>query len=121
MRDRLIELLEKANETVIGFTIDGDIGIIADHLLAEGVIVPPCKVGDTVYHITGIDTREDLDLTDIFEGKVKSISKDEKALWIYVRYDNGLTYWYEETDIGRRLFLTREEAEKALERSENGT
>lgn len=92
---------------------------IADHLLAEGVIVPPCKVGDKAYHITGIDTREDLDLTDIFEGKVTSISKDGKALWIYARYDNGLTYWYEETDIGRRLFLTREEAEKALERSEN--
>ena len=24
---------------------------VADHLLANGVIVPPCKVGDTVYHI----------------------------------------------------------------------
>lgn len=24
---------------------------IADHLLANGVIVPPCKVGDTVYSI----------------------------------------------------------------------
>ena len=54
-RKRLIELITAAP------TIDIPIGsraqgktyrtaqTIADHLLANGVIVPPCKVGDTVY------------------------------------------------------------------------
>lgn len=45
MRDRLIgiitELLQ-SNEKV-------SVEMIADELLSEGVIVPPCKVGDTVY------------------------------------------------------------------------
>ena len=82
--------------------------------MKNGVIVPPCKVGDKAYHLTGIDTREELDLTDVFEGKVCSISKQEDALWIYCRYNNGLTYWYTESDIGRKLFLAKWEVEKAL-------
>ena len=131
MRDRLIELLKEAheswlryvdecafNQTALSFSFEQ---MFADHLLAEGIIVPPCKVGDKAYHLTGIETRKELDLTDVFEGKVCSISKQEEAIWIFCRYNNGLTYWYKESDIGRKLFLAREDAERALERSENGT
>lgn len=58
MRDRLMELIQNAPRTD---TVYGDIKLaepvqtlqtIADHLLANGVIVPPCKVGDTVYICT---------------------------------------------------------------------
>lgn len=42
-RERLIELL-------MDVPADG-VGLIADFLLANGVIVPPCKVGDDVYWI----------------------------------------------------------------------
>ena len=50
-RDRLIELITKAykewrNNTNFDVSISE---FTADHLLANGVIVPPCKVGDTVY------------------------------------------------------------------------
>lgn len=120
MKRRLMELLND-------YCIDVDIGswekeTLADYLLNNGVIVPPCKVGDKAFHLTGIETRKELDLTDIFEGKVCSISKQEEAIWIFCRYNNGLTYWYKESDIGIKLFLAREKAEKALaERSENGT
>lgn len=123
MRDRLIELLGDFpifHSTMKERWMPEAVERLADHLLAEGVIVPPCKVGDKAYHLTGIDTREELDLTDVFEGKVCSISKQEDTLWIFCRYNNGLTYWYTESDIGRKLFLAKEEAEKALERSENG-
>ena len=116
MKERLIEMIQSA----VGGCAKYWAEVIADKLIAEGVIVPPCKVGDKAYHLTGIDTREELDLTDIFEGKVCSISNQEDALWIFCRYNNGLTYWYTESDIGRKLYLTREEAECALERSENG-
>ena len=87
---------------------------IADNLIGKGVIVPPCKAGDMAYHLTSIDTHEELNVAEIFEGKVCSISKDEKTLWIYCRYNNGLNYWYTEKDIGRKLFFVREEAEQAL-------
>lgn len=91
------------------------IACIADHFLANGGIVPPCKVGDVAYHLTNLDTLEELNVAEIFEGTVCSISKDEKTLWIFCRYNNGLDFWYAESDIGRNLFLTREEAERALE------
>lgn len=118
MRYRLKRLIDDLGIDII--LTEAEKQHIADYLINSGVIVPPCKVGDKAYHLTGIDTREELDLTDVFEGKVCSISKQEDTLWIFCRYNNGLTYWYTESDIGRKLFLTKEEAEKALERSENG-
>ena len=48
MRDKLIKLLEETG------MIEGTsrCNIVADELLANGVIVPPCKVSDTVYWIS---------------------------------------------------------------------
>ena len=60
MRDRLIELLSKTLDRTCGVrscaanveTNDsGCLGCLADELLANGVIVPPVKVGDVVYSI----------------------------------------------------------------------
>ena len=61
MRDRLIELLKQADfdysEECTACLENGYKAIpkleefFADHLLANGVIVPPCKVGDTVQEI----------------------------------------------------------------------
>lgn len=45
MRDRLVGLIGQLTEDEIKQSI------IADHLIENGVIVPPCKVGDTVYYI----------------------------------------------------------------------
>lgn len=47
-RDRLICLIMGANSPCVSLA-EGE--RIADHLLDNGVIVPPCKVGDTVYEI----------------------------------------------------------------------
>lgn len=53
MRERLIELLHNIPpmETTVCSRANGKtyktMGHIADYLLANGVIVPPCKVGDT--------------------------------------------------------------------------
>lgn len=97
MRDRLIELLDKANETILGFFMEGDTTVLADYLLAEGVIVPLCKAGDVVFQTDGIRIYPLIVERVIYD--TNSISFDERA-------------------IGRMVFLTREEAEKALERSE---
>ena len=48
-RDRLVELLK---DTLHEWECDVSIKTvteIADHLISNGVIVPPCNVGDTVY------------------------------------------------------------------------
>ena len=104
MRDRLIELLEQ----IAGMTddnackdCDGDCvrcayETVADYLLANGVIVPPCKVGDTVYK-TSV-------LGEITELKIKG-------------FDCGIaTEPYNIIPIenfGKTVFLTKEKAEQA--------
>ena len=111
MRDRLIELLEKAFE----FYIDDpycipDEGEFADHLLANGVIVPPCKVGDRVYSIN-IGDKKTLKIwiepngDRITQIKINRGGYHFKCWWGYFHL----------SDIGKTVFLTKEEAEQALE------
>ena len=122
MKDRLKELLEKADETIIGFSIEGDIGILADHLLAEGVIVPPCKVGDTVYRPI-ITSRGEPAIWEIIVSRI-SVDIDAKGVdpTSYVIGRLKKTHCGESADFrefGKTVFLTREEAEKHLRRSKN--
>lgn len=67
---------------------------IAERLIEDGdVIVPPCKVGDTVYQTDGCK---------IYESTVREIIYDT----------DGIAF--DKTAIGTSVFLTREEAEAAL-------
>lgn len=56
-KDRLSEMLEKAirfADKNCGRPKDGQFcGLMADYLIKTGVIVPPCKVGQTVYAYMG--------------------------------------------------------------------
>lgn len=58
----------------------------------------PCKVGDTVYQTDGIR---------IYENKIERIIFDTNNIG------------FDETSIGKSIFLTREEAEQALKEREN--
>lgn len=58
----------------------------------------PCKVGDTVYQTDGIR---------IYENKIERI--------IFDTNDIG----FDETSIGKSIFLTREEAEQVIKEREN--
>ena len=69
----------------------------------------PCKVGVDVFYPTIYSDIGEY----IHVGKVVSFSVDS-VLYFYARYDDGLTYWHEAADIGITVFLTGEEAEKAL-------
>ena len=121
-RERLIELLglylpinvpsEVGGYATIGERTlhRGDREILADHLLANGVIVPPCKVGQTVYTRYGYS----------FKIQRIEILEDKKILF---RCGNDGTDDYMafyDFEIGTDVFLTKKEYEKALaERSEN--
>ena len=50
-KDRLIELIEDTLQEWECDVSEKTISEIAEHLIENGVIVPPCKVGDTVYKI----------------------------------------------------------------------
>lgn len=132
MRDRLIELLFDIHQKKIP-----SMGEIADHLLSEGVIVPPCKVGDTLWKIEDVWHLDDRATwkyhyeKEVLEFMVRSISIscNSKGVWIkkfrICEVKNGKTTarqrHFEFEDFGKTVFLSREEAGKALERSENGT
>lgn len=108
MRERLIELIQ---DSVNGCARNWA-EIIADYLLANGVIVPPCKVGATVY-----------DIGEFFYGTPSPEMYEYKAdyitLWkqdpdrneIYFSID-GMDYAFD--DFGKTVFLTEKEAEQAL-------
>lgn len=107
MKDRLIELLyEKLNFDFLSHQIEA----LADYLLANGVIVPPCKVGDTVWFI-----RNDIK-SEIIETNVEKVVLKHGGLYIKL----GCNAMYETTcnSIGKTVFLTKEEAEQALKERE---
>ena len=119
-RERLIELLRETFEYTRGTCIDFDeaVEINADHLLANGVIVPICNVGSKVY------------IPDRFgriDAEIERIEITERGLeYEWVKYDRGVDeveVWddgcFSSSDIGKTVFLSFEEYEKALsERSE---
>lgn len=78
----------------------------------ENAVVPPCKVGDTVYClIRGLE--------EPLEGKVQDIAIKKSAVIIRCAPKGYFGISYVAEEIGKRLFFTREEAEKTLaERSE---
>ena len=135
MRDRLIELLEEAhdswlryvdecafNQMALSFSFEQ---MVADHLLANGIVVPPVKVGDKVYRIWSVGKYG----KSTAEFVVTNVSQIMENIWVmrYQKqakslYEIPTTYQCNFNDIGKTVFLTREQAEKALaERGENGT
>ncbi len=100
MRDRLIELIDEAINGEETSTAN-----IAHYLREHGVIVPPCKVGDTVYYIS---------FTKIFKGECHAITIHSNSVQVHLYDYDGDNASYSAKDI----FLTKEEAEKALKERE---
>ena len=119
MRDRLIELLDVClDENVYvcsaGYDCWREINYegIADHLLANGVIVPPCNVKDTVYEVQFIGRR-------IQAYEITTIMWNGHFLWFtwVVKDRNGIygnVEGFSSNQIGKTVFLTKEEAEAKL-------
>lgn len=113
MRDRLIELMKK---TVVGMErghkvvaetiwLPSVFETMADNLLANGVIVPSCKVGDKVFFI--VDMRQHKAFNNfVREDTITKIGVTTKG----ILHERGIDF----ADFGKTVFLTREEAEKAL-------
>jgi hypothetical protein len=106
MKEKLKELLIKADENAAGKMITDykdAIDDIADYLLANGVVVTPCKVGDTVWFIRN---------GKIIETTVDKIVLKHRGLHLKLSC-NGM-YETSCNSIGKTVFLSREEAEAAL-------
>lgn len=133
MRDRLIELIDQKQvygidqyqpESHNTYLLDND--KLADHLLANGVIVPPVSiVGQTVYIpwiYGGTKGIAYFEVTHIITDGEKSYIRtnfetDDEGFW---EEFNGGQFNFD--DFGKTVFVTQNEAEKALaERIKNGT
>ena len=122
MRERLVELIK---QTVHPYFAEE----IADNLLANGVVVLPCKVGDKVY----IKNHE-ITINEVFLGEELLFSTYFDCDWVMENigcencpfadweqshegeWDCRTRGWFSfaEKDIGKTVFLTREDAERAL-------
>lgn len=129
-RERLIQLLQSShcvefwNHNTDDFIEPNPIEKLADYLLANGVVCPPCKVGDKVYRIAKLFC----DKTIIVEGEVfefaithESAKKDEYRFYFRAFNEDFIhrnySKWCDFFDFSKTVFLSREEAEAALERS----
>lgn len=85
-----------------------------EQLEEQGLLVRlPCKVGDTVY----VPTR-----VLVSEFKITAIFCDIHGTYFYWLFYCGIyerTSGFSERDIGKTVFLTREEAEKKLKEMKN--
>lgn len=122
MRDRLIKLIKEA-KAIEASGIDCKVSdeYIADHLLAEGVIIPPCKVGTTLYFLYNSPYADKPDLTPrIYKTTNWYFEVDKTGIVINTSDIHSFNKEYD-YHLGKTVFLTREEAERALaERSKNG-
>lgn len=111
MRDRLIDLIESSRYW--GSSTSEE---IADYILANGVIVPPCKVGDTVYIIDEAEDECSEDFVLDVEVLHLFVNKHGIALDLKLPLGMRLNTW---ALVGRNVFLTKEEAEKELAERRN--
>lgn len=100
-RERLIELLEDTSHEWESDVSVQTLTEIAEHLIENGVIVLPCKVGDTVYELT---TSEEIE-----QRKVKDIIYDNEGFRLRLEPYFSYEYYLNET-----VFLTHSEAAQAL-------
>lgn len=113
-RDRLIELVDKAKEEYANDITDHtETDYIVECLFNNGVIVPPCKEGDTLYPII-----------DMSHTACKSFVSDFpiKVLPYQIYYINvmGGISAIPFDRFGKTVFLTKEEAEEKLKELKNG-
>jgi hypothetical protein len=115
MRDRLIELITKSglvdtwNYHTDDFKEPNPIDELADYLLANGVIVPPVKIGQELWDIHYNKPRK---------WEVVYLGYNGKEWFINVHYykdkHNFATRQIEGRYLNRLYFFTKEEAEQAL-------
>lgn len=114
MRDRLIELINGFKELDFCIPPDWWIEHFADHLLANGVIVPPVELGSRQRVYIPVQGT-----TVIYDTKVYGIGVDEDGDIVI----NPKEYPEEVVSVncynlGKTVFLTEEEAEQALKERE---
>ena len=113
-RERLIELLDEIT-IKFRFTAWENTDKIADYLLANGIIVPPCMVGDITYILDyEVNNHLESKLRGIAPSVVEAIVIEDEGVWVENEHAK-----YHITSFGEIIILTKEDAEKALKERQN--
>ena len=117
MRERLIELIKKVPYGVsVGATFERHFcEKVADHLIANGVILPPCYIGQPVWEVYKWFTGK----VEVREGKISMLQQKADKTWKIRVSINSSVYDITVDKIGKTIFLSREEAEKRQEELKN--
>lgn len=107
-RKRLMSLIYKAGDLAHKWSTSDFTSTLVGYLLDNGVILPPCKIGDKVYYIC--EEFEEYGGNYVSELTITEISN--VRFWVENEDENHFRF----TDIGKTVFLTREEAEAILEK-----
>ena len=115
MKQRLIELIEAKQDAGIyetpGFQPIGSVSNeeLADHLLANGAVVPPVPVGGTMWAVSN----------NVYHPSVEEVV----ITYIYLRWDGASVSFtlvtnnvyansYKDYEVGKSIFFTEEEAQR---------
>lgn len=122
MKDRLIELIREAElahleDTIMRPHTVSSNDFLADYLLENGVIVPPCKVGQTVYALWNIPTEAKYVIYCAEVKEIRITKKNNRLATIYrlepVAYRGRVREYYD-SEFGELVFINEEEAEAKL-------
>ena len=128
-KDRKCELAQEACENYLKWE-DDCIKKLAEYETAEDegrLVVLPCSVGDTVWVTTHpFNVFDDFDFyteaqDEIYESYISSITFYENSNQYRIHAKETRQFikaYFMESDFGKTVFLTREEAEKALKEME---
>ena len=111
MRDRLIELLD----TNCGYVEEQKAETLADEIIADGWMRPPCNVGDKLYKLMQAGGRKVVATYEVI-----AIQSSRKGEWVVMYKGKGSVIGHQSniTEIGKTLFLSQEEAKQALKGGE---
>ena len=87
----------------------------ADHLIENGVVVPPCKVGDHIYYNFSKNASLPFGANRTRALLVRAIaSTEDKKGWFVRTSFEGIIHDFKFSDFGKTVFLTKEQAEQKL-------
>lgn len=117
-RERLVELIKSAEKEFsnTGKPILDIEEYVADYLMSNNVVVLPMKLGQTCFatysRMVDADECRVSSLTQKADGSFKIRLTNLRGKWVFEITEN---------EIGKKVFLSRSEAENALKERNNGT
>ena len=115
-RDRLIDLIRQSHCVEVwdyyndDFKEPNPIETLADYLIKNGVVLPPCKVGDTVYYLDGKTIVKDVVHCISFGGRHGVNAKG----FIHMHDSDKDNITISFNSFGKTVFLTKDQAEQKL-------